>query len=104
MSGIFTRSGTSSFRQILPGDLIIALNPMRSWESPVIRGNEGDYIKSGEQAFVLTVNVCGNCMRMSVLRNNRIMFFSCKLHTVHKNWKIAEHETVMPTSGSARIF
>lgn len=98
MRGISTYNG--ALLQVLPGDMIIALNSMRAWETQNIRGKYGEYINKGEQVLVLSTHTCGHHLRLTVLRDNRILFFSCASYALHKNWKMASQITGFPTSGS----
>lgn len=72
-----------------PGDLIVALHSMRSWETDTTRGTDGQYIFEGEQAIVIMTWSVGKQIRMKTFRNDRILVFSCAEHCVLKNWIIA---------------
>jgi len=73
----------------LPGDLVVALKESRAWESELVRNLNGDVIQVGEIAMVLYTYDVGAQLRMHVLRNNRIMLFSCARRVWSQNWKIA---------------
>lgn len=83
----------------IAGDYVVALNPMRAWESEVRKGHHGPYIQKGEQALVLATWEEGNQLRMRVVRDNRILLFSCASYAVRKNWRIAVAAPRLPTSG-----
>lgn len=83
----------------IAGDLIVALNPMRAWEEDRRKGHNGLHIQKGEQALVLATWTEGNQLRIRVVRDNRIILFSCPEHAVRKNWKVAVPAPRLPTSG-----
>jgi len=76
-----------------PGDMLIALNCMRAWESQFVRGKIGDWILVGEQVFVISTTMVGNQIRLFVIRDNRIMTFSSLPHVVCRNWNIVKSVT-----------
>lgn len=76
-------------RNLEPGDLIVALNDLRAWETDQKRGWSHVYILKGQQALVINTWLVGNQLRMRVLRNLRVLLFSCPAHVVYRNWRIA---------------
>jgi len=90
---------TFSDLEPIPGDLVMALNAMRAWESEEVRGYVGELIMVGEQALVLATWDVGNQRRLKVVRDNRVLMFSCAGHTVHRNWKVVMPAPRFPTSG-----
>lgn len=85
--------------ELVPGDLVMALNAMRAWEHGLYRGFMGEMIMAGEQALVLHTWLVGNQMRVRVMRDQRILMFSCPEHVVRRNWKIVMPAPRMPTFG-----
>lgn len=83
----------------IPGDLVLALNAMRSWEQDSYRGFRGEMIMAGEQALVLETWTVGNQRRMRVVRDQRILLFSCAEHAVRRNWRVVVLAPRIPTSG-----
>lgn len=83
----------------VPGDLVVAKNVMRAWETELVRGNMGAHILKGEQVLVVEVWDVGNQRRMKVIREDRIMVFSNPLHVVRQNWTIAQAVPRFPSSG-----
>jgi len=83
----------------IPGDLVVARVDMRSWVSDLERGTSGDWILTGEQAVVLETWEDGTKRRIRVLRDDRILLFSCPGHVVRRNWKVVATAPRLPTSG-----
>lgn len=82
----------------IPGDYVLALNAMRSWEQELYRGISGELIMVGEQALVLETWSIGNQRRLRVVRDSRIMLFSCADHAVRRNWRVVVPAPRFPTS------
>lgn len=91
-------SDLDSFEPV-PGDYVMALNAMRSWEQDSYRGFMGEMIMAGEQALVLETWTVGNQRRVRVVRDQRILLFSCAEHAVRRNWRVVMPAPRMPTSG-----
>ena len=82
----------------IPGDLVIAKNSMRAWETDDVRGKRGSYIDEGNQALVLETWVVGNQRRLRVLFNNRVLVFVCRDMITYKNWDIVKSQSMTPSS------
>jgi hypothetical protein len=76
-------------RSLEPGDLIVATHDMRAWETDERRGVSGEWVLKGEQALVINTWHAGNQIRIRVLRDLRVLLFSCPTHVVYRNWRIA---------------
>ena len=83
----------------VPGDYVMALNAMRAWEQDLYRGFMGEMIMAGEQALVLETWSMGNQRRIRVVRDHRILMFSCAEHAVRRNWRVVVPAPRLPTSG-----
>jgi hypothetical protein len=81
----------------VPGDLIVALHTMRAWEDEFERGLMGEHVQAGEQAFVVSTWSVGNQRRMKLLREDRLLVFSCANHCVCKNWRVVRAGPRLPT-------
>ena len=76
-----------SRRDFLPGDIIIALGSMRSWESPYERGKDGRTIEEGQTALYLScVETDGNKRRLVVLFDGQMAYFSSDIRHTSMNW------------------
>lgn len=69
-----------------PGDVVIALRRMRSWEDETCRGRDGLYVEPGEIAVVLSSWAVGKQTRIKAVARGRVVLFSCPRHTVALNW------------------
>lgn len=87
-----------------PGDLIVALNDVRAWESETKRGMSMTWMHKGEHALLVATWMVGKQYRLAVLHNHRIMFFSHPYHTLHRNWFIANREPEMPVSSNVQLL
>ena len=74
--------------ELVPGDLVMAVVAMRSWEREFYQGFVGEMIMAGEQALVLETWSVGNRRRIRIVRDQRILMFSCAEHNVSRTWKI----------------
>ncbi len=83
----------------VPGDLVMARVCMRAWESEERKGLNGAYIDRGEQALIITTWSVGNQLRIKLLRDQRLLVFSCAEHCVRKNWKVVRPAPRLPTLG-----
>lgn len=83
----------------IPGDLVAALNTMRSWEREDFRGHSGQHIQVGEQALVIGAWFVGNQLRLRVVRAERVLLFSSAAHAVRRNWSIVRAAPRLPTLG-----
>ena len=83
----------------IPGDLVMALTPMRSWESEDVRGTGGTYIQHGETALVLATWMVGTKVRLKLVRDDRMRIFSCQHFVVRRNWKVVMPAPRLPTFG-----
>lgn len=82
----------------IPGDLVMARRDMRGWESEDRRGVSGEWMLTGEQAMVIDTWSHGNQRRIRVIRDLRIILFSCPDHVVRKNWKVVGPAPRLPSS------
>lgn len=73
--------------RFVPGDVLLALNPMRTWESDSVRGSNGRYLEKGAVVLVLNTWIVGNQLRLRIIHNDHVMLVSCAEHAAHKNWK-----------------
>lgn len=87
-------------RNLEPGDLIVSTHDMRAWETEERRGTSGEWILKGEQALVINTWIAGNQIRIRVLRDQRVLLFSCPAHVVYRNWRIANVGLGLPVTGS----
>lgn len=69
-----------------PGDVMLALRRMRSWEDETRRGRDGLNVEPGEIALVLSSWAIGKQTRIRAVVDGRIMLLSCPRHTVALNW------------------
>jgi hypothetical protein len=79
----------TSEASLCPGDLLVAHNMMRAWESTDCRGHRGPYIEEGQQCMLLQTWTVGNQRRLHVLFNDRVLLFSSAEHCLHRNWSVA---------------
>ena len=84
---------------VLPGDLLVALRPMRAWEDDRAKGTHGCPIRPGEQALVLESWLEGAQRRVRVIRDQRLLLFSCPDHAVAKNWGLARRSQPIGSGG-----
>jgi hypothetical protein len=80
---------SSTYLDVLPGDLLVALRPMRAWENDRAKGTSGCPIGAGEQALVLETWTEGHQRRVRVIRDQRLLLFSCPDHVACRNWRLA---------------
>lgn len=91
---------SSNEQNLSPGDLIVALNDIRAWETDTKRGQSGNCIRKGECAMLIVSWPVGNQLRLKVLRDQRILHFSHPIYAVHRNWKIAQAVPVSSITSS----
>jgi len=78
-------------REILmpcPGDMIIALHDMLSWNSVNVYAPSPGQILKNEHAIVLQRWMVGNNVRLITIHSGSIRIFSCKLSNLRRNWSI----------------
>ena len=75
-------------REPMPGDLIQAMNDMRSWETDEVRGTSGEWVFKCDQVLLVQVWDVGRQRRYRVLCKNRLLLFSSTLVGAALNWKI----------------
>ena len=61
---------------------------MRAWDNESCRGTAGALILPGQQALLLETWLEGNQRRLRLVREQRIVLFSCPDHVVGRNWKL----------------
>lgn len=72
-----------------PGAFLIAQRSMRSWEDVDTKGTSGTVISVGQQALLIATWLVGEQRRFRVIRDERILLFSCPDHVTFRNWKVA---------------
>ena len=87
---------TADLDQLLPGDLLVARQPMISWEDEWHQG--GPWIHRDQRALVLHVKQVSRQVKVWTLFNDKVTMFSCPIAAVSRNWHVIRQ---LPTSGSA---
>ena len=71
-----------------PGDMIIALHDMLSWNSINKYAPSPSQILKNDYALVLQCWMIGNNIRFVTMHSGFIRIFSCKLSNLRRNWSI----------------